>query len=212
MRTLPQTCELQIPWSFLSAHSSIPSPGSFVLQYEPSDVSGIPGDLLNTLPYHQTNCRSLEGAKFSAFLCAEQCWATVIHTMSNSHADNSASRSFFSTEHRRLEAPIRPRTIVNGIVKTSMVLFVRRRQVIHPTANSFHCQHCPEAMLRRKWREGSSRPHNLLYLSSFPKLFGTSKSRGARCKELGRDCLKCWNKGCLPSLTVFMLLAAPSTM
>lgn len=193
MRTLVQTCELQIPWSFLSVHSSIPCPGSFVLQYEPSDVLGLPGGSINMLFYHQTSSRNLEGAKFSAFMYAEQCSAT------DPHHEQFTCRKSYSTQllqHR----VISPCINVNGAVKAFLMLFIRWRQVVHPSAHSFLCQHCPGATLRRKWREDTSHPQNL-YLRTFSKLFGASKSRGACCNKLVRDCIKCWNKGCLLSLT-----------
>lgn len=208
--TLLQTCELQIPWSFLSACSSIASPRSFVLQYEPSDVLRIPGDSINMVPLSPNQLQELGGSKIFSLSVCRTMPSHRDSNLSNSHSDNPAPHSL--TFNTMLNYAFNKHIIVNGIVQIFMVMFVRWRQVIHPTANSFYCQHCRGAMLRRKLREGTSHPQNLLYLKSFPKLFGTSKPRGAFCNKLGRDYLKCWNKRCLLNLTIFMLLAAPSTV
>lgn len=87
--------------------------------------------------------------------------------LSNSHAGNPAPHSL--TFNTVLNYAFNKHIIINGTVKTFMVLFVRWRQVIHPTANSFHCQHCRGAMLRRKWREGASPPPKLPLSQIFPK-------------------------------------------
>lgn len=161
--------------------------------------------------YHQTSCnQELGGSKIFSLSVCRTMPSHRDSNPSNSHSDNPAPHSL--TFNTMLNYAFNKHIIVNGTVQIFMVMFVRWRQIIHPTANSFHCQHCRGVMLRRKLREGTSHPQNLLYLKSFPKLFGTSKPRGAFCNKLGRDCLKCWNKRCLLNLTIFMLLAAPSTV